>query len=94
MTRMSNDGVGQVIYVSYPDYEDDSLRAELDAMRPMLETACAENVTPCHIVDLRPAFAGRIAELTDSSGFLPNSLGSEATAQSIWSTMQAQCIAQ
>jgi hypothetical protein len=65
----------------------------LDALRPLIETACHDSAVPCHLVDLRPVFAGRLTEYTDASGILPSAPGAEATARAIWAVMRAECIA-
>ncbi len=90
---MASDGVGRVVYVFYPDYEDPTLRETLDALRPLVESACAESATPCDLVDLRPVFEGRLSEYTDAGRILPNALGAEATANAIWSRLNADCAA-
>jgi hypothetical protein len=94
LAQMSDDGVGDVVYVFYPDYEDDSIRGEADALRVLIEDTCQRSPLPCHFLDLRPTFEGRLSDYTDSSQFLPNELGAEATAQAIWALMQSECIAQ
>jgi hypothetical protein len=94
IARMESERVEQVLYAFYPDYQNTALREKLDALRPLVTDACAVSQVPCTFVDLRPTFEGRIAEYTDAGGLFPSALGAEATAQTIWSAMQEQCIAQ
>lgn len=94
LSQMAGDGVQDVVYLFYPDYDDAGIRDEVDALRPLIEATCAESAAPCHFVDLRPAFSGHVTEYTDASGVLPSALGAEAAAQAIWSAMQDSCIAQ
>lgn len=94
LQQMSDDEVTSVVYVFYPDYEDDATREKVDALRPLIEDTCAQIPVPCHFLDLRPTFADHLAEYTDASGILPSDLGAEASARAIWSVMQDECIAQ
>ncbi len=92
--QMGRDGVQNVVYVFYPDYEDAAIHDKMDSLRPLIQAACAASPVPCLFVDLRPTFAGHLAEYTDASNILPSALGAEAAADAIWSTMQDACVAQ
>jgi hypothetical protein len=92
--RMAADGVEHIVYVFYPNPSDPTLREEVDALRPLLRTACEGSPTPCHWVDLRPAFDGKEATYLNSEGTTPTTAGAQASAAAIWSVMQQQCIAQ
>lgn len=94
LNRMAADGVLDVLYVSYPDPVDLALREKVDALRPLLQSACEESVTPCHWVDLRTAFEGRYEEYVQPDGINPTAAGSQASALQIWETLRANCIAQ
>jgi hypothetical protein len=94
LAQMATDGVRQVIYVSYPDPTDASVRAKMDALRPLLQDACDGAAVPCHWLDLRSAFAGRYAELILPDGLNPTASGSQVTARAIWDVMQQYCVAQ
>ena len=48
----------------------------------------------CHFVDLVPVFANHLADWFAPGDIHPNTLGSAAMAQAVWSTMQAECVAQ
>jgi hypothetical protein len=92
--RMASDGVEHIVYVFYPNPSDATLREEVDMLRPLLRTACEASPTPCHWVDLRPAFAGNEATYLNGEGTTPTTAGARASATAIWSVMRQQCIAQ
>ena len=92
--RMAIYGVEHVVYVFYPDPSEPTLRAEVQALRPLLQSACQNSPTPCDWLDLRAAFAGHEATYLDSTGTSPTTEGAQASATAIWSMMQQQCIAQ
>lgn len=92
--RMAADGVEHVVYAFYPDPGDAGVRARMDALRPVVEVACAESPVPRHFRDLRPAFEGRYAEYIAPDGLNPTAAGSLAAANAIWATMQEFCVAQ
>jgi hypothetical protein len=89
---MAADGVRDIVYAFYPDPVDDELRTKIDALRPMLEAACAAAPTRCHWLDLRTAFAGH-PEYLDNDGMNPTPLGSEVAAGALWDILQ-QCFAE
>lgn len=85
------DGVGDVVYVFYPDTENDLLDAKLGALRDLIEGTCSQSPLPCHFLDLRPTFDGRMQEFASPRG--PTAAGAEATAEAIWRLLQDRCIA-
>lgn len=91
--RMASDGVQHVVYAFYPDPADATLRARMNTLRPLIQSACASAPLPCHFIDLRPVFAGH-AEYVQGDGLNPTDAGSQAMAASIWQTMKDNCIAQ
>lgn len=90
--QMASDGVADIVYVSYPDPLDDATRGKVDALRPLIQSACTEAPTRCHFMDLRTTFEGRYDEFIRPDGLNPTSAGSEATAAEIWDVMQAGCV--
>jgi hypothetical protein len=92
--RMSEDGVEHVVYAYYPDPSDADLRAEVGALRPLLERACRESPVPCAWVDLRPVFEGHEDAYLDAEGTVPTADGARAAALELWSVMSAACIGQ
>ncbi|MEO6603818.1 MAG: SGNH/GDSL hydrolase family protein [Polyangiaceae bacterium] len=93
LSKMAQDGVLQVVYVFYPDPVDGNVLAKIDALRPLIKSACDDSPVPCHWLDLRSTFAGHPDYIADD-GLNPSTLGSRASAAAIWSTMQQYCIAQ
>lgn len=94
LTRMSEDGVTDVLYAFYPNALDDVLRAKVDALRPLIQDACEATDSLCQFIDLRPVFEGNYDEYIGSDGLNPTTEGAAATAQEIWTVMQENCIAQ
>lgn len=94
LAKMALDGVLEVVYASYPDPVDASVRAKMDALRPLLQDACDGSAVTCRWLDLRATFAGRYDELILPDGLNPTAAGSQVTAQAIWDVMQQNCIAQ
>jgi hypothetical protein len=92
--QFAADGVEHVVYVFYPDPVDANVRARMDALRPLAESACAESRVACEWLDLRSVFAGHYAEYIQGDGLNPTAAGSQASAAAIWSVMQQRCIAQ
>ena len=92
--QMAQDGVEDVVWFFYPDPTDDTLRAKMDVLRPLLQGVCEGSAAPCHWLDLRPTFAGHYSEYMLPEAILPTDAGAQATAAAIWSTMQQECIAQ
>lgn len=91
---MAEDGVEDVVFVGYPDPEPEAALGKMNALRPLLESACASSPVPCHWVDLRPVFSGHYDEYVLADGLNPSEAGSKAAAEAIWSLMEAECIAQ
>jgi hypothetical protein len=92
--KMAAEGVAHVVYAYYPDPDDADLRAAVDALRPLLQSACDKSPVPCHFLDLRTTFAGHRDQYLQNSGLNPTAAGAQASAEAIWATMQAFCIAQ
>lgn len=92
--QMAADHVQHVLYVFYPDPGDANVRARLDALRPLIQSACQNAPLPCHWLDLRPVFTGQYAEYIQADQLNPTDAGSRASAQAIWALMQQSCIAQ
>jgi hypothetical protein len=94
LARMASDGVEHVFYAFYADPVDPAVRERMDALRPLIQSACESSPVPCHWIDLRTAFAGHYADYIRSDGLNPTPAGAQASAAAIWSTMQAYCVAQ
>lgn len=94
LSKMAADGVQNVVYVFYPNPLDTDLQAKMDALRPLVQSACAGSAVPCQWLDLRPTFAGQYASYIQADGLDPTAAGSAASAAAIWTTMQQSCIAQ
>ena len=94
LAKMAADGVAHVVYAFYPDPVDATVRAKMDALRPLVESACKNSALACHWLDLRSTFAGHYAEYIKTDGLNPTEAGSQASAQAIWAVMQSECIAQ
>lgn len=94
LAKMAGDGVTHVVYVYYPDPDDADLRAAVDALRPLLQAACDSSPVPCHFLDLRATFVGHYEQYSQNAGLNVTSAGAQASAEAIWATMQAFCIAQ
>jgi hypothetical protein len=69
--QMASDGVAHVVYAFYPDPVDASIRAKMDALRPLVQAACEASAVACHWLDLRPAFAGQYATYVMPDGMNP-----------------------
>src|SRR6478609_6826487 len=97
LAKMATDGVSDVVYVFYPDPVKDTtpnLRAKVDALRPLIESACEASTVRCNFLDLRPVFADHYPDYIQADGMNPTLAGSQAAAQAIWAVMQNECIAQ
>jgi hypothetical protein len=68
------------------------------ALRPLLQTACAQSAVPCHFIDLQMPWMQPLGmehpEYTMDNGILPTTLGTKVLSDLIWATMQQSCIAQ
>jgi hypothetical protein len=94
LAKMAADNVEQVVYAFYPDPGDATVKAKVDALRPLIQSACENAPLPCYWVDLRTVFAGNYAEYVQADQLNPTDAGARASAGAIWSTMQQYCIAQ
>jgi len=92
--KMATDNVEQVVYAFYPDPGDASVKARVDALRPLIQSACENAPLPCHWLDLRTVFAGHYAEYVQADQLNPTDAGARASADAIWATMQQYCVAQ
>ena len=92
--KMATDGVEQVVYAFYPDPGDASVKAKVDALRPLIQSACESAPLPCDWLDLRPVFAGHYADYVQADQLNPTDAGARASAEAIWAAMQQYCIAQ
>lgn len=93
-SKMATNGVEQVVYAFYPDPGDANVKARMDALRPLLQSACENAPLPCHWLDLRAVFAGHYGEYIQADQLNPTDAGARASAEAIWATMQQYCIAQ
>jgi hypothetical protein len=84
---MADGGVRQVVYAFYPDPVDTTIKARMDVLRPLVQTACTESPVPCLWLDLRDTFAGNYAEYVMADGLNPTDAGSRAAAEAIWSAI-------
>lgn len=91
LSEMAQGGVLDVVYAFYPNPVDDALQAKMDALRPLVESACNASTLRCHWLDLRAAFEGRYDTLVQSDGNNPTAAGSEVAAGAIWQTMRGAC---
>jgi hypothetical protein len=92
--KMAADGVEHVVYTFYPDPGDGTVKARLDALRPLIQSACENAPLPCHWLDLRTVFAGHYAEYIQADQLNPSDAGARASAEAIWGLMQQYCAAQ
>lgn len=92
LARMADDGVEHVVYAFYPNPLDAALRAEVDALRPLIASACEASPVPCHWLDLRPVFEGKYDRYVEDDGINPTPDGAQAAARAIWDTMEQACI--
>jgi hypothetical protein len=94
LATMADSGVTNVVYAFYPEARDDSLRAKVDVLRPLIEQRCEAAPLDCHWLDLRTTFEGNYDAYLGDDGMLPSSAGAEASARAIWQLMQERCVAQ
>jgi len=92
--KMAGNNVEHVVYAFYPDPGDANVKARVDALRPLIQTACEDAPLPCHFLDLRTAFAGHYPEYVQADQLNPTDAGARASAEAIWGVMQQYCIAQ
>jgi len=91
LQQMASDGVGNVVYVFYPDAGDPDQKARVDLLRTLVQPVCAEAVVPCHWLDLRAVFDGHYDEYVIAEQGL-SAQGAAATADAIWGLVGA-CLA-
>jgi len=94
LQRMADDGVEAVLDVSHPDPADETFRAQLSVLRPLLRDVCEASPVRCYSLDLAPTFEGRTDEYLLSDGLNPTTQGANVAAAVIWSAMQRRCLAQ
>ena len=92
--QMATDKVEHVVYAFYPDPGDANVKARIDALRPLLQSACENAPLPCHWLDLRIVFAGHYGEYIQRDQLNPTDSGARASAEALWATMQQYCVAQ
>lgn len=89
--RMADDGVERIAYLFYPDPRDNGdFKSGLDALRPLMEDACAGSPVPCLWIDLRPTFAGS-TDYYGSDGIVFSRTGACAAADTLWSALDERC---
>jgi hypothetical protein len=94
LAKMAANQVQHVVYAFYPDPGDATVRAKVDALRPLIQSACETAPLPCHWLDLRTVFAGHYAEYVQADQINPTDAGSRASAEAIWAVMKQNCISQ
>lgn len=88
---VANDGtVEHIVYFLVPELPT---IPGVGTMRPLLRDACAESTVPCYFIDLQESWQGH-PEYTGPSGIQASDAGGRIIAERIWSTMQANCVAQ
>jgi hypothetical protein len=91
---MAADGVRDVVYFYYAEpFEQPAIAAELNALRPLLRTACESAPLSCHFLDLRPTFQGQEDRYYAHDGLVFNDAGASAAAKAVFDVVQRHCIA-
>jgi lysophospholipase L1-like esterase len=95
---MAAAGVQDVVYFFYPHLPEGGLvqgfkNETLDYAAPLVQQVCENAPLNCVFVDTRPAFEGH-PEYFLNDGIHPNDGGSVVLANTVWSSMVANCIAQ
>jgi len=91
LAETASDGtVGHIVYFLVPELPT---VPGVATMRPRLQQACADSAVPCHFLDLQPLWQGH-PEYTAPDGIQASEAGARVIADSIWSIMQNNCIAQ
>jgi hypothetical protein len=91
LARTASDGtVTHIVYFLVPELPT---VPGVAAMRPRLQQACSDSPVPCHFLDLQPLWLGH-PEYTAADGIQASEAGARVIADSIWTIMQANCIAQ
>jgi lysophospholipase L1-like esterase len=93
---MATNKTEKVVYFFYPDPIGNNfanLKTCLDALRPKMKAICDGLTAPkCYWIDLRTTWNGH-SEYTQD-GIHPTAAGSKATADAIWKSAVANCVAQ
>jgi hypothetical protein len=63
------------------------------ALRPLVQSACAQSTVPCHFLDLQPLWVNH-PEYTAPNNVFASDAGAQVLADAIWGIMQQDCIAQ
>ena len=95
VTSMKASGVREVVYFFYP-HTPVGGNDIFDWAFPMFKSMCegaSGSTFHCRMLDTRTTFNGH-PEYFDSDGLNPSAAGAQALADSIWSTLTTQCIAQ
>jgi hypothetical protein len=91
LSEVARDGtVEHIVYFLVPEL---AAVPGVATMRPRLQQACAESTVPCHFLDLQPLWLGH-PEYTAPDGIQSSVDGARVIADSIWTIMQNNCIAQ
>ena len=93
LSQMATDGVDHVVWFYYPDPMEPGLLSRLNVLGPLLQDVCENASVPCVWVELQPVFEGYYAQYM-ATDFVPSSLGAQAAASTIWSSMKESCVAQ
>jgi lysophospholipase L1-like esterase len=85
--QMEEDGVEDVLIISYGYPADASLHDSLDYSRELLATNCTKTSLPrCHYIDPIEELAGKIS----GDGIHPTAEGYDVLGQLAWDKMQAE----
>ena len=91
LAEVASDGtVEHIVYFLMPELPKN---VGVATMRPLFRQACAASVVPCYFLDLQPLWLGH-PEYTAPDGIQSSEAGARVIADSIWSIMQDNCIAQ
>jgi lysophospholipase L1-like esterase len=92
--KMASDGTVQdIVWMWYPLVPNNAkLNALEQFIEPKIQAMCAASTVRCHWVPLAPVWAGHPEYSSD--GLHPTAAGAQATADTVWAKMQADCVAQ
>ncbi|MGD0838660.1 MAG: hypothetical protein ABSB49_18645 [Polyangia bacterium] len=89
LAKVASDGTVQhIVYFLYPELQT---IPGVAALRPGVQQACKDSLTPCDFLDLQPLWA---PEYTAADGIDASDAGASLIANQIWTIMQRNCIAQ
>jgi hypothetical protein len=89
------DGVEHVVYFFYPDaLNNQSLKAGIDILRPLVQNVCGKSRVACHWLDLRTVFTGHPDYLVGADGIVFGEAGAKVAAASVFELMSDRCVAQ